>query len=334
MSRKKRVPGVIISGLLVLLVSCVFGVSQEKKRPNEETERPVYVEPRRKETLLDGTFNLVWSKLSPDFRRVVKGVPYSATAITEHTQTLSDGNQIIWKGEIIYHRDSEGRIRTEQKLNTIGNWTAAGDTPQLIMINDPVAGRSYTLDSRARTVRVEIYVVSAAAAIEKQKRESEARQAKSMMTEAEKAPTKTAAKAEKADTAMKPVPATKPNRKEETNQRIKKQSLGIQVIEGVQAEGTRSTLTIPAGEIGNTLPIQVIDENWYSPDLQVRVMSKHSDPRSGETVFRLININRSEPSRALFEVPADYTVTSSKPSGGEPVWKPKPKKRERVDEER
>jgi hypothetical protein len=38
------------------------------------------------------------------------------------------------------------------------------------------------------------------------------------------------------------------------------------------------------------------------------VLTRSHDPRSGETVYRLTNINRSEPARALFEVPADYTV--------------------------
>ena len=92
----------------------------------------------------------------------------------------------------------------------------------------------------------------------------------------------------------------------------KKESLGTQTIEGALAEGTRSTLTIPAGEIGNTLPIEVVDETWYSSELQLVVMSKHRDPRSGETTYRLTNLNRSEPDRSLFEVPADYTVSEGK----------------------
>ena len=87
--------------------------------------------------------------------------------------------------------------------------------------------------------------------------------------------------------------------------------LGKQMIEGIQVEGTRSTLTIEAGKIGNELPIQIVSERWYSPDLQVVVMSKHSDPRVGETVYRLTNIVRSEPSPTLFEVPADYKVDES-----------------------
>jgi hypothetical protein len=45
-------------------------------------------------------------------------------------------------------------------------------------------------------------------------------------------------------------------------------------------------------------------------------MSRRSDPRMGETVYRLTNVSRSEPAHALFEVPADYTVTDA----GRPVF--------------
>jgi hypothetical protein len=89
------------------------------------------------------------------------------------------------------------------------------------------------------------------------------------------------------------------------------QQLGTKVVEGIQADGTRSTLTIPAGQIGNDNPIQIVDEVWRSPDLQVIVHSEHSDPRMGTTVYSLQNISRSDPSPALFQVPADYTVTES-----------------------
>src|SRR5262245_35194151 len=107
------------------------------------------------------------------------------------------------------------------------------------------------------------------------------------------------------------------------NESKKTDSLGKQVIEGVEAEGARTTFTIPAGEIGNTLPIEVVDETWYSPELQVVVMSRRRDPRFGETTYRLTNLNRSEPDRALFEVPADYTVKESSI-----LPKPKPPKEE------
>jgi hypothetical protein len=91
---------------------------------------------------------------------------------------------------------------------------------------------------------------------------------------------------------------------------VKTEQLGKMYIEGVQAEGTRTTTTIPAGDIGNERPINIVDERWYSPDLQMTVMTKHSDPRAGETNFALKNINRSSPPPNLFEVPSDYTVTT------------------------
>jgi len=92
---------------------------------------------------------------------------------------------------------------------------------------------------------------------------------------------------------------------------VNKESLGDQMIEGIQAEGTRTTFTIPAGQIGNEQPIQVINERWYSPELKVVVMTRHSDPRTGEEVYKLTNINRSEPPHQLFEIPSDYTVKES-----------------------
>jgi hypothetical protein len=89
---------------------------------------------------------------------------------------------------------------------------------------------------------------------------------------------------------------------------VNQEQLGTQTIEGVAAEGTRVTFTIPAGKIGNDRPIVTVNERWYSPELQTVVLTKNSDPRMGETTYRLTNIDRSEPDPSLFQVPADYTV--------------------------
>ena len=88
----------------------------------------------------------------------------------------------------------------------------------------------------------------------------------------------------------------------------KTESLGTKTIEGVQAEGTRTTFEIPAGQIGNAKPIQVVSEKWFSPELQVVVMSRHLDPLAGEHIFKLVNIKRSEPSGDLFTIPAGFRV--------------------------
>lgn len=85
-------------------------------------------------------------------------------------------------------------------------------------------------------------------------------------------------------------------------------SLGTKSFDGVVAEGKMVSYTIPAGKIGNVRPITVSSETWYSPDLQITVYSKHSDPRSGDVIYRVANLKRSEQSTDLFRVPADYEV--------------------------
>ena len=87
-----------------------------------------------------------------------------------------------------------------------------------------------------------------------------------------------------------------------------KEDLGEQTIEGVLAKGTRTTSTIPAGTLDNEQPIRIVSEEWFSQELQVLVMTKHSDPRVGETTYRLIDLTRAEPDKSLFELPAGYTV--------------------------
>ena len=86
------------------------------------------------------------------------------------------------------------------------------------------------------------------------------------------------------------------------------EQLGTQNIEGVEAEGTRTITTIPAGAIGNERPIEMVYEKWYSKELDLVVMSKNSDPRFGEQTYRLTNIIRSEPDPSLFSLPAGYKV--------------------------
>jgi hypothetical protein len=112
----------------------------------------------------------------------------------------------------------------------------------------------------------------------------------------------------------RPEPPSRPDAEAKTK------ALGKQMIEGVEAEGTRSTITIPVGKIGNDQPLEIVSERWYAPALQEVILSKHSDPRYGVNTYRLKNINRSEPSASLFQPPADYT---QKEDHG-----PKPKRRE------
>ncbi len=84
--------------------------------------------------------------------------------------------------------------------------------------------------------------------------------------------------------------------------------LGTKEFDGVRAEGKLRSYTIPAGEIGNKNPITVTTETWTSPDLQITVYSKHSDPRVGDKIYRLANLKRSEQPLSLFSLPEGYAV--------------------------
>ncbi len=84
--------------------------------------------------------------------------------------------------------------------------------------------------------------------------------------------------------------------------------LDSRVINGLWVEGIQNTMTFPAGMMGNDRPITTVEERWFSPELGETLLFKRSDPRSGETVQRLTDLDRSEPDPTLFRVPADYRV--------------------------
>src|SRR5215475_7599641 len=134
----------------MLIINCLLAAGGLNSEAQEK--KPSQDEPK---VSTDGVFKVIGPKFA--FGKVVKGAPYSAMATTETIQTLSDGNQIIRKNESKLYRDSEGRTRTEQTLETIGKWTAGGEAQQNIFINDPVAGVSYSLDPRTHTAYKSVY---------------------------------------------------------------------------------------------------------------------------------------------------------------------------------
>lgn len=245
--------------------------------------------------------------------KVVKGAPYSAQAITESTQTLSDGNRIVNKSTAAIYRDSEGRTRREQSLRAIGSLANGSEGPQTIFINDPVAGTSYTLDPRTHVARKMPRMLfkfdRKVPAPAGEKPGSGAGMGVGVMREPPSIGRVGPGRIE-IERAQVPEMAGPDTQFiwGSGNHEAKAEALGKQNIEGVEAEGTRSTVTIPAGEIGNDRVIEIVNERWYSPELQTVVMTRHSDPRFGESSYRLTNIDRSEPARSLFEVPGDYTL--------------------------
>jgi hypothetical protein len=252
--------------------------------------------------------------------KTVKGAPYSAESVTETIQTLADGNRIINRITSSLYRDTEGRTRREQSLKGLGILGGGEEPLTTIFINDPVAGVTYSLDTRSHTAHK-----SMAFRFEFAGKGVEGQRFDFKVTPGTAVGAGTARSVILTSPAGAPLPPPDPEhftmRTEAgvagtyvfktapgANNGVTEQ-LGKQTIEGVEAEGTRTTITIPAGEIGNERPIEIVTERWYSPELQLVVMSRHSDPRTGETTYKLTNINRAEPAKSMFEVPAGYTIT-------------------------
>ena len=370
--------------------------------------------------------------------KVVKGKPYSAEIVSEHIQTLGDGNRITRKSNASVARDSEGRTRQESILQAYGPFAEAmKDLPKHISIYDPVAGTTFMLNPKEKTaiklpqfnIRVDNFMsgsakdatiretkitasspsetvtisstptiqrvsggVLTAHAINKvqpqypavakaagaqgavqvrvvvnEKGEvitedvvgghpllkdaaaEAAHQWKFQPTEMSGQPVKVQGiltfnftlndspnALEKTTTGRKAggVAAAQcldcvldirkteglPEAQDiqlffnsESKYQKKSEPLGKQNLEGVECEGTRTVMTIPAGELGNDNPINVITETWTSTDLQVTVLRKFNDPRFGEDIYRLTNISRSEPDKELFKVPADFKIIEEGP---------------------
>jgi len=89
------------------------------------------------------------------------------------------------------------------------------------------------------------------------------------------------------------------------------ESLPAQLVNGVMAQGTRTTTTIPRGQIGNDREIKVVTERWVSNELQTLIRSTNSDPRFGDTTYQLTGILEREQDPYLFQIPGDYTVGSN-----------------------
>lgn len=258
----------------------------------------------------------------------VTGKPYSARAITESTQTLADGNRITQRNEAVIYRDSAGRTRREQTIAGVGRWQT--DQPvTLINIHDPVADKSYVLDPAAKTARevrrfqmafahagddvigaapiaVGVFRSEGAAPVP-----APAPGGVAVGSGAPQQGTRVFTPAVGATFAVAPFPEGTTGMYEPA------EDLGEQILEGLLVEGTRMTDTIPAGLIGNERPIDIVTERWYSKDIDAIVLQRFSDPRAGETTYRLVNVVLGEPSPDLFQVPQDYEIeAASAPRAG------------------
>jgi hypothetical protein len=213
---------------------------------------------------------------------------FSAEAITTVRHTLADGTRIERIATARYFRDRAGRVRIEQHILGLDALSPDADGKVRITISPgPTAGGVYTLDPDKRTVSVgprstadwavgggDTFAVPAGGANFLVFHRARYRYQRGLLASIDA-------------------------------QHVE-EDLGTRQIAGVNAMGRRFTVTIPAGEFGNDRPMQIVDDTWESPELQLVIYSRHSDPRTGVIEYRLNNIRRVNPDPELFMIPDDY----------------------------
>jgi len=239
----------------------------------------------------------------------VKGSPFCATVTNDHIQMFADGNKIHTTENSSLCRDSEGRTRRESQLNLLGA-VPQGGAPKIITIEDPVAGVRYTLDSLAKVARKMPMGVDTMPPVPPGEM---SKGGENVMFYSKTGGGEGHGVAGANVFFDKRVVMTTGGRINTGGEAPpNSESLGDQMIGGIHATGTKITTTIPAGQMGNEQPINVVSENWYSPELKATVMTKHSDPWAGQLTTQFTNVTTTEPDASMFTVPSDYKVVDDK----------------------
>ncbi|MGA7219633.1 MAG: hypothetical protein WBX38_15040 [Candidatus Sulfotelmatobacter sp.] len=206
----------------------------------------------------------------PDiFITPIPNSPFAGVVNVERSKVLPNGYMVDLKTFREVGRDSRGRIHNEARTEVPA---ASGDTPKLIRIHlyDPQSRVSTMIDPAEKTFR----------------------------TATVNHPPST----EPPSTRY----AMPPGQGAAQNEFAKEEDLGVRDMEGVQVRGVRQKQTIPAESSETGKEIVITDEHWYSEDLRINMLVKHSDPRTGTVTMTVTQVRRTEPDAAFFEVPAGY----------------------------
>jgi len=241
-------------------------------------------------------------------QKAVTGRPMAATESRHTLQVLADGTRIERRENSKYYRDSDGRTRTESADGTHVN------------ITDPANGSTVEMNTAAHSARRSGFTRSftfktgsddklpSPSLLRQDKVEAEARgfSTATLTATAGLEGHMEVLDGQQIQTTPGSVVVVRRGDPAGAAKEAKAENLGMQNVNGVLAEGTRTTITIPAGEIGNDRPISIVNEKWVSTSLGMLVKSVNSDPRFGETTYELTDIREGVQDPALFQVPADY----------------------------
>lgn len=232
--------------------------------------------------------------------KITTGRPFTLEAIIETDQTLPDGSHVAGRQSLTAARDSQGRTYREETLATPANGAVA---PKAVYISDPVANANYVLRpdhvahktplslAPAQTGGTTISTDIVPAGLSLQRFTTAYGGGKGPV----QIGTQSAQFSPQAPQQLAPGD-------------LSTERLGTQVIAGFITDGTRTTLTIPAGRVGNQNPLVIVTERWYSQELEATILARHSDPRFGTSSYQLNNVQQVEPPASMFQIPASYTI--------------------------
>jgi hypothetical protein len=208
----------------------------------------------------------------------VQQKPFSATEVRHTQQTLEDGTHIDHTDSSHFYRDTEGRMRDE---STTG-----------VLLFDPVAGHTYEIDPKSKTYKLWPVASKGSTTIAAFTHNSHS------FSNGKQGPPQPVETAQKDHVPYHAEPVEK----------FDTEDLGTRMVDGVLCHGSRTTMIIPVATLGNDRDIKLVDERWFSDDLQSLVKSINSDPRFGVTTYELTNIVQSDPDQSLFDIPSNYTL--------------------------
>lgn len=211
----------------------------------------------------------------------VPGIPFTAVVTVRRNRVLPNGVTQSLKSMHAIARDAQGRIFNDWRTWVL---STSNDTPSIIFMHiyDPQARLSTRLIPRVKIAIQQIV----------------------------QRPPRTQPPALEATLAGNSAPLS---------QLVHEEDLGTRTMEGVPAHGVRETQTISAADSGTRKEIKIVDEYWYSEDLRLDMLIKHSDPRTGDWTVAVTQVSRTDPDPVIFTIPSDYKV--SRPGIPSPVQK-------------
>jgi hypothetical protein len=199
----------------------------------------------------------------------IPNAPFSGVVDVERSNVLPDGSIASYRTVREIDRDSRGRIHNEMRALVP---TSESETPPVIRIH------LYDPQTRISTLLIP--------------------QRRIFWTDTVNNPPSTVPPSPRFGSAIQQgLPQ---------NDFTREEDLGVREFGGVVAHGFRETQTIPS-ENGTGKETVLTDEYWYSDELRINLMVKHSDPRQGTVTLTVTHVVRAEPDASAFEIPEGYT---------------------------